>query len=110
MSISTVDRVLTGRKAVKRATAERVLAAAQEIGFYAAGVIRHNLEARPTYTLGFLLQQGSRSFYRALAQQLTEACATYPYATIQARIEFMEDLSPHAVAEQMLKLVKRYKP
>lgn len=107
VSISTVDRVLTGRKTVKRATAERVLAAAQEIGFYAAGVIRHNLEAKPTYSLGFLLQQGSRSFYRALAQQLTEASNAYPQAHIQARIEFMNDLSPHAVAEQMLKLGKK---
>lgn len=107
VSISTVDRVLTGRKTVKRATAERVLAAAQEIGFYAAGVIRHNLEARPTYTLGFLLQQSSRSFYRSLAQQLTEASQTYPQANIQARIEFMDDLAPHAVAEHMLKLGKK---
>src|SRR5436190_944985 len=36
VSVSTVDRVINGRNPVRRDTAERVLAAAEQIGFYAA--------------------------------------------------------------------------
>ena len=47
VSISTVDRVLNARKPVRRATAERVLQAAEQIGFYATGVIKQRLGAGP---------------------------------------------------------------
>ena len=35
VSVSTIDRILNGRDPVRKATAEKVLAAAEEIGFYA---------------------------------------------------------------------------
>ena len=34
VSVSTVDRVLSGRQSVRKATAEKVLSAAEAIGFY----------------------------------------------------------------------------
>jgi LacI family transcriptional regulator len=66
VSISTVDRVLNGRDPVRPQTAERVLAAAEAIGFYATGVIRQRLgKDKPDRTFGFLLQQRSRPFLSA---------------------------------------------
>ena len=105
VSISTVDRVLNGRNPVRRATAERVLSAAEEIGFYATGVIKQRLGSdQPKRTFGFLLQQGSRSFYQNISKALTDASAICTTARINAKVEFHDDLSPDAVADHMIKL------
>lgn len=105
VSVSTVDRVLNGRDPVRPATAEKVLAAAEAIGFYATGLIRQRLgKDRPDRTLGFLLQQRSRPYYRLLGEALQEAVRTSSTVRGRAVIEFMDDLTPGAVADRMLKL------
>ena len=105
VSISTVDRVLSGREKVRRVTAERVLAAAEEIGFYATAAIKHRLGSdKPVRTFGFLLQQGTRTWYRNLAQALAEAAQNNPHARIHAKIEFMDNLAPENVASHMQQL------
>ena len=105
VSVSTVDRVLNARNPVRRATAERVLEAAEQIGFYATGVIRQRLGTdRPVLTFGFLLLQRSRSFYRKLAQAVTEAANRCSGARVKLRIDFLEDLSPQNVADRMTDL------
>lgn len=105
VSISTVDRVLNGRDPVRPATAEKVLAAAEAIGFYATGLIRQRLgKDRPDRTLGFLLQQRSRTYYRLLGDALQEAVRNTSAVRGRAVIEFMDDLTPGAVADRLLKL------
>ncbi|MEZ5478665.1 MAG: LacI family DNA-binding transcriptional regulator [Thiolinea sp.] len=105
VSVSTVDRVLSGREKVRRVTAERVLAAAERIGFYAAPAIKHRLGAdKPVRTLGFLLQQHTRPFYRNLAQTLTDAAQHNLNARIHTKVEFLENLSPDNVANHILQL------
>src|SRR5258708_31080091 len=74
VSLSTVDRVLTGRAQVRRETAARVLEAAEKIGFYGIGAIKERIGAdKPTVRLAFLLQQAKRTFYRNLAAALVSA-------------------------------------
>jgi len=52
VSVSTVDRVLNARNPVRRASAERVLEAAEQIGFYASTVIKQRPGTdRPVFTL-----------------------------------------------------------
>ena len=41
VSVATVDRVLNRRHKVRSETAERVLAAAQSIGFHATALLKH---------------------------------------------------------------------
>jgi LacI family transcriptional regulator len=107
VSVSTVDRVLNGRDPVRRVTAEQVLAAAERIGFYAVGAIRQRIGTdRPERTFGFLLQQGSRTFYRLLGDALAEATRSSAAIRGRARIEFLEELTPEAVAKRLLKLGK----
>lgn len=107
VGISTVDRVLNGRDPVRRATAERVLAAAEQIGFHATGAIRQRLGVdRPERVLGFVLQQRSSRFYAQLGAALAEAAKAAPAIRGRPRIEYLEDLSPGAVAERLLKLGK----
>lgn len=104
VSVSTIDRVLNGRDPVRRPTADRVLAAAEAIGFHGVGAIRQRLVVeRPERTFGFLLQQGSRPWYRAFAAALTAAAGARADARVGARVEFMDDLSPDAVAARMLR-------
>lgn len=105
VSVSTVDRVLTGRAQVRRQTAQRVLDAAQRIGFYGTRTIEERMGADlPDVRLGFLLQQSNRPFYRMVAEALEKASADCAIARVHPAIEHMEDISPEAVAERMLKL------
>jgi LacI family transcriptional regulator, galactose operon repressor len=107
VGLSTVDRVINGRAPVRRATAERVLRAADEIGFYASGAIRQRLRAdKPEHTFGFLLLQENRPLYQVLAQALTTATEGSPLIRGRARIEFFDDLSPDSVAQRIARLAR----
>lgn len=102
VGISTVDRVLNGRDPVRRATAERVLAAAEQVGFHATGIIRQRLGAdRPDRTLAFVLQQRSMPFYALLGEALAEASRTSTAIRGRPKVEFLDDLTPAFVAERL---------
>lgn len=106
VGVSTVDRVLNGRDPVRRPTAERVLTAAERIGFHATGLIRRRLgdADRPERAFGFLLQQRSSPFYAGLGTALAEAAREAPGVAGRARVEHVEDLAPEGVAERLLAL------
>src|SRR5437868_4518344 len=90
VSVSTVDRVLNARDPVRSATAARVLAAAESIGFHASSVIRQRLgRDRPGRTFGFLLQQRSSIFYQGLGRELGEAVQASPAISGRSVIEYM---------------------
>ncbi|MBO6727804.1 MAG: LacI family DNA-binding transcriptional regulator [Rhizobiaceae bacterium] len=102
MSITTIDRVLNGRDKVRASTAQRVLDAAERIGFYAEGAIRARIEsAKPVSNLGILLQYRHSLFIKNLAHQLRSAAAAYEKSTISITIEYADDLAPEAVAAQI---------
>src|SRR4051812_28546724 len=73
VSIATVDRVLNRRLPVREDTAQRVVAAAESIGYHATGLLKQRLVQAPQRTFGFLLQKRNDDFYRALAAELTAA-------------------------------------
>lgn len=101
VSVSTVDRVLNGRDPVRPGTAERVLAAAEAIGFYATGLIRQQLgKDRPERTFGFLLLQRSRSLYQLLGDALAEATRAAPAIRGRPIVDFLDDLSPSSVSDR----------
>jgi LacI family transcriptional regulator len=107
VSVSTVDRVLNGRDPVRRDKAEKVLAAARAIGFHGAQAIRQRLTAEtPERVFGFLLLREKGAFYRGLAQTLTQAVAASPAIRGRAKVVFLEDLAPAAVAEQIAALAR----
>lgn len=103
VGISTVDRVLNGRNSVRRPTAERVLAAAERIGFHATALIRQRLGGAegPERIFAFLLQQRSSPFYAGLGAALAGATRAVPGVVGRARIEHLEDLAPERVAERL---------
>lgn len=107
VSVSTVDRVINARDPVRGPTAERVRAAAEAIGFHAAGLIGQRLIAtRLAKTLGFLLLQKSRPFYQFLAHELAEATRTTDLIKGSAKILHLDDFEPAVVAAEIERLGK----
>jgi LacI family transcriptional regulator len=105
VGLSTVDRVLNGRDPVRRPTAERVLAAAERIGYHGTGLIRQRLgTGRPVRRLAFVLQQRSMSLYAPLGEALAEATRVSPSIRGHSRVEFLEDLTPGSVADRLVKV------
>jgi LacI family transcriptional regulator len=107
LSVTTVDRVLNGRRNVRRATALRVQAATEALGYHpavslVAGSVQETLRA------AVLLQRKGSSTYQHLADVLRQARPSAPGRRVELTIEFMEDyLEPAKVAEQMRSMGNR---
>jgi LacI family transcriptional regulator len=104
VSVATVDRVLNQRHPVREGTADRVMRAAELIGFHATSLLKQRLRADvPQRTLGFLLQKRD-AFYRILAADLE--AATHAATNIRGKsiIEFVSELSPATIAERLRRL------
>lgn len=104
VSVATVDRVLNRRLPVKEATAMRVVAAAEEIGYHATGLLKQRLTEVPSRNLGFLLQKRSNDFYRAMGERLTEAARAERSVRARCTIEFLDEIAPSAIASRILEL------
>ena len=105
VSVATVNRVIGGSGKVREATMQRVLQAAEEIGFYGAAAIQGRVRAaRPKDRFTVLLQQPSRKFYQTLGAHLEKAAASFKDRDVALTLEYMDDLSPDRVAAKMLEL------
>jgi LacI family transcriptional regulator len=102
-----VDRVLSGRTAVRRGTAARVQAAAHALGFAEPANI--DLEGtRKQLRCGFLLQRKSSAFNERIAQQLNELQQHEPQLGIELVIDFLDQyLEPSKVASEMRTMAGR---
>lgn len=108
VSVSTVNRVLNQADTVRPPTRERVMRAAEDIGFYGLGTIEHAVRsAQTTHRLGVLLQRSARTFYRNLGSAIKDAAKSFPEGNIELTLEFLEDLSPDKVAAHIDSLGQR---
>jgi LacI family transcriptional regulator len=104
VSVATVDRVLNGRHRVRASTAERVLKAADAIGFHAASLLKQRLRSdAPERTFAFLLQRRD-PFCAQLGADLASATRSLAQFRAKAIVEFMPELSSTAIAERLLRL------
>ncbi len=105
VSTATVDRVLNSRLPVRDATALRVIAAAERIGYHGAALMRERLSERTELrTLGFCLQKRADSFYAAFGRAISAVAAQRSPANCVAVVEYMDALEPAAIAAQLLAL------
>lgn len=105
VSVSTVNRILGDSGKVRQATMQRVMDAAEEIGFYGLGAIRSRVaDTKPRHRFGVLLQGPTQVFYKVLAGSLTTAAKAVENSDVRLRIEYLEDLSPDSVAARILKV------
>ena len=101
VSVATVDRVLNQRHPVREGTADRVLRAAESIGYHATSLLKQRLRVDvPQRTLGFLLQKRD-AFYQQLAEDLQAATRDLTSLRGKAIIEFVGELSPSIIAERL---------
>ncbi|MFM2346735.1 MAG: hypothetical protein RL654_1488 [Pseudomonadota bacterium] len=104
VGVATVDRVINRRAPVREDTAQRVLAAAERLGFHRTALIRRRLaEPAARRRLGFLLQDRAIGFYRELGRELEGAARA---SQAEARVVHLADLSPERVAEALLELAQ----
>lgn len=101
VGVATVDRVINKRASVRPETAQRVLEAAEKLGFRRAGLIRHRIDEKTAgYKLGFILQKRSTPFYRELGEALITATQMHTASQGKAVVAFLEELTPqHVVAK-----------
>lgn len=107
VSVATVDRVLNRRLPVHEDTALRVVAAAEEIGYHATGLLKQRLMEVKQVTLGFLLQKRHDDFYRALAAELTQATKASTAIRGKPVVEFMDELVPSFIAAKIREIGSR---
>lgn len=105
VSTATVDRVLNSRLPVKEATALRVIAAAERIGYHGAALMRDRVRERaPLRRLGFCLQKRSDPFYQAFAREVADAAARQAPQRGVAVVEFIDEIDPQAIARRLASL------
>ncbi len=99
VGIATVDRVLNRRAPVSKATAARVLSAADDLGYHANHLLRRRIEEMaPAVTLGFVLQKESKWFYQSLAAQIRRAASELLNVRATVRLTFVDSLAPLSLA------------
>ncbi|WP_417439371.1 LacI family DNA-binding transcriptional regulator [Idiomarina sp.] len=102
VSTATVDRVLNNRSKVREVTAQRVLLAAEDIGYHAAGLLKQRVrESKPRKRLSILLQRSNDEFYVALGQAIETACSRATDFAFETTIRFMDEVSPEYITEQL---------
>lgn len=102
VSLSTLDRIVNRRGAVKRATIEHVLVAAERLGYHGVPVIRQRLmEGAPAKTFGFLLNQRDRSLYAQLADGLSQRVRLSQRVQGRAVVHHLQDLDPTGMAQAL---------
>ncbi len=106
VSIATVDRVINRRLPVSDDTSQRVVQAAESIGYHATSLLKRRIHEMPVRRLGFLLQKPD-AFYRQLAQELANATRASHLIEGKPIIEFVDDLIPSIIAERMLQIAKK---
>lgn len=105
VSISTVNRILSGSSNVRSITTQRVQNAAEKIGFYGVGSIEDHLrKTAPHYRLGFLLQQSTRELYQLFSREITTACRSRPLEVVDPVIDFVDLLTPDNISARLFAL------
>lgn len=107
VSVSTVNRILSGNAKVSGTTMQRVQSAAESIGFYGTGAIEDRLrKSVPNYRLGFLLQQSDRDLYQLIGKKISNACRNRADEMVHDIIEFADDLAPENISGRLKMLGK----
>lgn len=102
VSSATVDRVLNKRLRVREATAQRVLLAAEDIGYHAAGLLKQRvLESKERKTIVVLLQQEGDVFYNTLGQAIDDASHELANVHYNIKTQYMENVSASCISHYL---------
>ncbi|MFZ7091352.1 LacI family DNA-binding transcriptional regulator [Primorskyibacter sp. 2E233] len=103
VGVATVDRVLNGRPNVRDATVQRVMEAAQSIGYPMSSLTANQSDAaRPRVRFGFVLHKGTQEFYQNFASELEHAVRARTDIRGQCRIRFAASQAPADFGKELL--------
>lgn len=106
VSVATVDRVLNRRLPVSADTSQRVVAAAESIGYHATSLLKRRISETPLRRFGFLLQKPD-NFYQAFGRDLVAATKHSKEVEGRPTLEFMDELVPSTIAKSLLDMARR---
>ncbi len=102
VSVSTINRILSGSSNVRASTIEHVRETARQMGYYGDGVLTARRDsALPKYRFGFLLQQSTRDLYRLIGDKIREAASNRVNEKIECLIDFVDLLEPANIATRL---------
>lgn len=107
VSVATVDRVLNRRLPVRDDTVQRVVAAAEAIGYHATGLLKRRISELPRRNFGFLLQKRADAFYQAFGAELAQAVKMTAQVQGKAVVEYVDELVPSLIASRIRDLGQR---
>jgi LacI family transcriptional regulator len=106
VSIATVDRVINRRLPVSGDTSQRVVKAAEEIGYHATSLLKRRIDELPVRRFGFLLQKPD-AFYKLLGHELANATRSNQIISGKPSVEFVDDVVPSIIAERLLQIAQK---
>ncbi|SPH25062.1 hypothetical protein DEA8626_04097 [Defluviimonas aquaemixtae] len=107
VGVATVDRVLNERPNVRATMVERVLAAAEDIGYPTKKLDAIKLDAaRPVVRLGIVLHKPSQEFYRNFASELEIAVKNRAEVRGRCEIRFSSSQAPSEFAAELVEASK----
>lgn len=102
VSVTTVDRALNGRAAVREDTLRKIADAAHRVGYHARGLLAQNLDAaKPEVTFGFVLIKKAQEFYQNFAREIETAVAARTDIRGRAIIRYASSQSPEDFADAL---------
>jgi LacI family transcriptional regulator len=102
VSTATVDRVLNRRPGVREATAQRVWAAARELGYLGEADLLASL-APPPMRLHFLLPAGTNRYLRTLGDYIRGAEAVLAPFNVRCQCHFIDSFDAQAVVAGLVR-------
>lgn len=106
VSIATVDRVINRRLPVSGDTSQRVVKAAEDIGYHGTSLLKRRVDELPVRRFGFLLQKPD-AFYKLLAHELANATRSSQIISGKPSVEFVDDVVPSIIAERLLQIAQK---
>lgn len=107
VSVATVNRVIGNSGTVREDTMQRILVAAQKIGFYGFGALQHRVnKARTRHQIGVIIQTQHRQFSEMIESSLVAAAQAYEDCEVRLNTATLEDLSPETIASQLQTLAQ----
>jgi LacI family transcriptional regulator, galactose operon repressor len=102
VSPATVDRVLNQRPGVRAVTVQRVLKAANELGYLMDSALP--AQALKPWRLAFLLPADTNRFLGMLGRLIGASQDQLASFNMRARVEHLESLKPHLLAHELRRL------
>jgi LacI family transcriptional regulator len=106
VSIATVDRVINRRLPVSGDTAQRVVKAAENIGYHATSLLKQRIHEMPVRRFGFLLQKPD-AFYKQLGHELVNASRTSRSVEGKPSVEFVDAVEPAVIVDRMIEMARK---